>query len=254
MMAKTGNRKKTSRRSARRKAPARVKNPASLSSEPVGRGPNPPSLQQREVRVTSQDPLADLSDADREVFESISREWRLTESLFSGLELATRKYEKDQRAAWSFAVATVVNFLKKIGVEPRLLRPLGALHSAVDDLRYGIVDEGLKPAPFEGGPRVPTNKFLHYVMAAVTVTLLHEDDNSSLDEALTEASKLSGIPKTTLAQFRKNTAAGRRSWKANAFYWIELRHVRRLFAAPKQRVGYMREWFRNKAPLPKKVP
>jgi hypothetical protein len=79
-------------------------------------------------------------------------EWRLTESLFSGLELATREYGKDQRAAWSFAVATVVNFLKQMGVEPRLLRPLRALSSAVDDLKYGIVDEGLKPAPFEGGP------------------------------------------------------------------------------------------------------
>jgi hypothetical protein len=193
-------------------------------------------------------------DADRQLVESVLSEWRLTESLFSGLELATREYGKDQHAAWSFAVATVVNFLKQKGVEPRLLRPLRALNSAVDDLKYGIVDEGLKPAPFEGGPRVPTNKFLRYVNAAVTVTLLHEDDNTSLDEALTEASKLSGIPKTTLAQFRKNTVAGRRSWKANEFYWIKLRYVRGLFAAPKQRVGYMREYFRNEAPLPQKVP
>jgi hypothetical protein len=193
-------------------------------------------------------------DADRQIVESVLSEWRLTESLFSGLDLATREYGKDQRAAWSFAVATVVNFLKQIGVEPGLLRPLRALNSAVDDLRYGIVDEGLKPAPFEGGPRVPTNKFLRYVNAAVAVTLLHEDDHTSLDEALTEASKLSGIPKTTLAQFRKNTVAGRRSWKANEFYWIKLRYVRGLFAAPKQRVGYMREYFRNEAPLPQKVP
>jgi hypothetical protein len=138
-------------------------------------------------------------NADRQLVESVLSECRLTESLFPGLELAAREYEKDQRAAWSFGVATVVNFLKQMGVEPRLLRPLRALNSAVDDLRYGIVDDGLRPAPFEGGPRVPTNKFLHYVNAAVTVTLLHEDDNISLDEALTEASKLSGIPKRTLA-------------------------------------------------------
>ena len=41
-MAKTSKKKKSGKSSARKRAPARVENPAWLSSEPVGSGPNPP--------------------------------------------------------------------------------------------------------------------------------------------------------------------------------------------------------------------
>jgi hypothetical protein len=198
--------------------------------------------------------LGNLSIRDRQFVERAMRDHLLTKSLISGLERANGEYAKDQRAAWCFALDTVANFLGVIGVEARLIAPLMRLSNAVDDLHYGIVDEGLKPARFEGGPRVPTNKFLNQVMAAVTVTLLHEDANTTLEKALKEASRLSGIPKTTLAQFRKNTLAGRRSWKANEFYWIELRYVRAHFTAPEQRVGYMREWFASGGNVPHKVP
>jgi hypothetical protein len=191
------------------------------------------------------DPEANLSLVDQQFLDRALRDALLIKSLNAGLERARKLYAKDQKAAWCVALDTVVKFLKVIGVERRLFTPLDMLSCAVDDLQYGIVDEGLKPAPFDGGPRVPTNKFLHQVMAAVAVTLLHEDANLSLDNAIQEASKLSGIQKTTLAQFRKNTLAGRRSWKANAFYWIQLRHLRAKFTLPEQRVAYVREWFGN---------
>jgi hypothetical protein len=198
--------------------------------------------------------LTGLSVPDRQFVERATQDHLLTQSLTSGLRRARGEYAKDQRAAWCFALDTVTKFLRIIGVEPRLVAPLGALSNAIDDLQYGIVDEGLKPAPFEGGPRMPTNRFLYQVNAAVTVTLLHEDAHFSLDEALTEASKLSGMPKKKLAQFRKNTISGRRSWKANEFYWIKLRALRRDFAVPEQRIGNMREWFADSEAVPQKVP
>jgi hypothetical protein len=196
----------------------------------------------------------DLSDEDQKFLDQLTADERLKETLTSGLEFARRECVGDQRAAWAISVDTLVNFMKKIGVEPRFIAPLEALSSALDDLQYGIVDPGLKPARFEGGPRIPTNMFLHYVNAAVAVTLLHEDGYKSLDEAILEASKLSGIPKRTLAQFRKNTLAGRRSWKANAFYWIKLRHIRTRYTGSNQRLAYIRQWFDDRGPLPQKVP
>jgi hypothetical protein len=195
-----------------------------------------------------------LSDLDQEYLERARQDELLRHSLISGLQRASKEYANDQRAAWEFAVDTVANFLLVIGVEPRLVAPFMNLSSALDDLQYGIVDVGLKPGKFEGGPRMPTNQWLPQVMAAVTVTVLHEDTHMPIERALTEASKLSGIPKKKLEQFRKNTLSGRRSWKANAFYWIRLRHLRRQFETPVQRVDHMREWFANGGHVPKKVP
>jgi hypothetical protein len=198
--------------------------------------------------------LANPSDLDKQFIERATQDYLLTRSLILGLRRASGEYANDQRAAWCFALDTVANFLQAIGVESRLFAPLRALSCAVDDLQYGIVDKGLKPAPFKGGPRMPTNMFLNQVMAVVAVTLLHEDTHMSLDEALTEASKLSGTPKTRLAQFRKNTVSGRRSWKAYEYYWIRLKRLRADFKAPEQRIGYMREWFANGGYVPLKVP
>jgi hypothetical protein len=193
---------------------------------------------------------ANLSLDDQQFLERAIKNASLTKSLNAGLNHAIRLYAKDQKAAWCVALDTVVEFLKLLGVERRLFAPLDMLSCAVDDLQYGIVDEGLKPEPFEGGPRVPTNKFLHQVMATVAVTLLHEEAKLTLDEAVCEASKLSGITKGTLVQFRKNTLAGRRSWKANGFYWIELRHLRARFTLPEGRVAYIREWFADRGQSP----
>jgi hypothetical protein len=179
-----------------------------------------------------------LSEADRQFVERAMNDEVLKKSLTSGLARARQEYDSNQQAAWCFALDTTVNFLKAIGVKPQLIGPLNSLSSALNDLQYGIVDGGLKPAQFEGGPRIPLNKFLNLVMAAVLITLLHEDacQSMSLDQATEEASKLSGIEKGRLTQFRKNTLAGRRSWKAHEFYFIRLRHLRANLS-PEQRIS-----------------
>jgi hypothetical protein len=195
-----------------------------------------------------------LSDLDRQFVQRALQDDLLKRSLVSGLRRAGNEHANDQRAAWEFAVDTVANFLLVIGVEPKLVAPFNTLVCALNDLQYGIVDAGLKPGEFVGGPRAPINQFLPQVMAAVTVTLLHEEAHVPIEQALKEASKLSGIPKRKLEQFRKNTLSGRRSWKAKEFYWVELRHLRKQIKTPEQRVDYMREWFANGGHVPKKVP
>ena len=47
-----------------------------------------------------------------------------------------------------YAIDATVDFLKAIGVERRVFSTLSALSCAVDDLRYGIIDPGIKAAPF----------------------------------------------------------------------------------------------------------
>lgn len=138
------------------------------------------------------------------VYEADQRLSELVQNLKGALEV----FRNDQSSGSRLALTAVIEFLRKIDVEPELRNPLYTLLGELEDKN-------------KGDSRKPIKKSLDQAFAAATVDLLM-DAGEDLDSALDKVAKATGetLDHDKLKEIRRNLRRSRSRGEARGLYWL----------------------------------